>query len=58
MAYFINGDIINARKKYLKAIDLDNRYNGKFEALESDLHFNERKMRTLKNTYRTISKKT
>jgi tetratricopeptide (TPR) repeat protein len=57
MSYFISGDMINAKEKYLRAIDLDKRYKGEFEALESDVNFNERQLRTLKNTYNTIFKK-
>ena len=51
MAYFVGDYTDSAKARYDKAIELDSRLNGNFEALTSDYHFNERQLRTLKSLY-------
>ena len=56
MSYFVLNNADSAKARYDKAIELDARLNGNFEALTSDYNFNERQVRTLKSLYSTLYK--
>jgi len=51
MSYFVLNDTDSAKIRYDKAIEMDARLAGNFEALTSDYHFNERQLRTLNSLY-------
>ncbi len=54
MSFFILGNRDSAMERYSRAITMDARYDGNFEALDSEINFNDRQMRTLKNTYTAL----
>ena len=53
VSYFILGNYDYTAARYNNAVMHDQRFNGKFEALQTEYHWNERKLQALKGAYNT-----